>query len=120
MGRYFSGDIEGKFWFGLQGSNAASRFGGQECEPSYINYWFEEDDLKSVNEELERIEVKLGDKKEVLDKFFDEGSGGYDDKDMEAIGVTNDILLDYADYGLGIKIRDCIVEKGQCSFDAEL
>ena len=36
MGRYYTGDIEGKFWFALQSSNAASRFGGVESEPAYI------------------------------------------------------------------------------------
>ena len=38
MGRYYSGDINGKFWFALQSSNAPSRFGGYENEPNYINY----------------------------------------------------------------------------------
>ena len=28
-------------------------------------------------------------------------------------------LSDYADLGLGIKIRDCVKETGSCSFDAE-
>ena len=37
MGRYYSGDINGKFWFALQSSNAASRFGGYENEPNYID-----------------------------------------------------------------------------------
>ncbi len=27
MGRYYSGDIEGKFWFAVQSSYAADRFG---------------------------------------------------------------------------------------------
>ena len=27
MGRYYSGDIEGKFWFGIQPSNDAEQFG---------------------------------------------------------------------------------------------
>jgi hypothetical protein len=27
MGRYYSGSIRGKFWFGLQSSSAADRFG---------------------------------------------------------------------------------------------
>ena len=46
MGRYYSGDIEGKFWFGVQSSTAARRFGGSESEPNYINYYFSEDDLE--------------------------------------------------------------------------
>jgi hypothetical protein len=119
MGRYYNGDIEGKFWFGLQGSNAASRFGGQECEPSYINYFFSEDDLNDVNKELERIETDLGSTMEVLNKFF-EDCHGYNDDDLKEIGVTNNKLLEYADYLLGVKIRDSIIENGQCSFDAEL
>ena len=40
MGRFYSGDIEGKFWFGLQPSDAPSIFGGTEQEPAYITYDF--------------------------------------------------------------------------------
>ena len=31
MGRYYSGMIAGKFWFGVQSSNDAENFGGSEC-----------------------------------------------------------------------------------------
>ena len=37
MGRYYDGDISGKFWFAVQSSNAPARFGGNEFEPNYIN-----------------------------------------------------------------------------------
>ena len=119
MGRYYSGMIEGKFWFGLQPSNAAGRFGGEEREPQYIEYYFDEEHLKEVNEEIEEIITTLGDKKKIIDDFF-EGKISYKDEDLEAIGITEDILRDYADLKLGIQIRDCIVEKGHCNFDAEL
>jgi hypothetical protein len=119
MGRYYSGDIEGKFWFGLQPSNAAGRFGGEEYEPQYIDYYFDKEHLEEVNEEIEEIITTLGDKKKIIDDFF-ESKTGYNDKELEAIGITEDILRDYADLKLGIKIRDCIVEKGQCCFQAEL
>ena len=33
MGRYYSGDIEGKFWFALQSSDAADRFGVVGTQP---------------------------------------------------------------------------------------
>jgi hypothetical protein len=36
------------------------------------------------------------------------------------LGITSEELSDYADLGLGIKIRDCIKEFGSCSFDAEI
>ena len=38
MGRYYNGDIKGKFWFGIQKSDSASRFGGTE----YLEYSFHE------------------------------------------------------------------------------
>ena len=37
MGRYYNGDIEGKFWFGVQSSDDADFF-GKEGEPSHINF----------------------------------------------------------------------------------
>jgi hypothetical protein len=44
MGRYYSGDIEGKFWFGVQSSMVASdRFGCHESEPDHVDYYVEED-----------------------------------------------------------------------------
>jgi hypothetical protein len=119
MGRYYSGDIEGKFWFAVQSSVAADRFGVMHSEPNYVNYYFEEEDLEGVEAEIANIEESLGDKKQKLDDFFASVSG-YNDKDIEALGVTKQELQDYADLGLGIKIRDCIKENGACSFDAEL
>ena len=119
MGRYYSGDIEGKFWFGLQPSDAASRFGGQEFEPQYIEYYFDDEHLAKVNEEIEEIITTLGDKKKIIDDFF-ESKMSYQDKDLEAIGITEDILRDYADLKLGIQIRDKIEASGQCCFQAEL
>ena len=119
MGRYYQGDIEGKFWFGLQPSDAASRFGGEEREPQYIEYYFDEEHLEEVNEEIEKIIVTLGDKKKIIDDFF-KGNSVYRDEDLEALGITRDVLNDYADLELGIKIRDCIEGSGQCCFQAEL
>jgi len=117
MGRYYEGMINGKFWFGLQSSMAPSRFGGTEQEPAYITYDFQEED--EVILEIERIEATLGDNKKVIDDFF-ENKDSYQTKDLEAIGITNEILKEYADLLLGIKIRDCITENGYCTFDAEL
>lgn len=119
MGRYYSGDIEGKFWFAVQSSTAADRFGGTPYEPNYVNYSFQEEDLEGVEEEIANIEASLGDKKQKLDDFFAKVNA-YSDKDIEALGVTKDELADYADLGLGMKIRDCIKENGECNFEAEL
>ena len=119
MGRYYSGDIEGKFWFALQSSNAASRFGGEESEPSSIDYYFDENQLEEVEAEIKNIEDSLGNKIQILENFFKENNG-YTDVSINKLGVSMDELREYADLKLGIKIRDCIKESGQCSFQAEL
>ena len=119
MGRYYNGDIEGKFWFALQSSDAPERFGVMGYEPDYITYYFDENNLEDVEAEIQSIEETLGNKLEILDKFFEENNG-YNDESLEKIGITKDELRDYADLGLGKQIRDCIKETGQCSFDAEL
>ena len=119
MGRYYQGDIEGKFWFALQSSDAASRFGGEEFYPQFIEYYFGEEHLDAVNEEINNIQESLGDKIKVIEDFF-KINQTYNDESLEAIGITQDILKDYADLGMGIKIRDCIEGSGSCAFQAEL
>ena len=118
MGRYYSGDIEGKFWFALQSSDCADRFGVTGYQPSVLNYYFSEDDLESVEEEIANIEQSLGDKIKVIDEFF-EKNNGYNDEMLAEAGITIQELSEYADLGLGKKIRDCIKENGECSFEAE-
>ena len=118
MGRFYSGDIEGKFWFAVQGSDAADRF-GVIGESAYLTYNFSEEDLESVETEIKVIEDALGDKLQKLDEFF-ASVNGYTTEQIEALGVSSNELSDYADLKLGIKIRDCIKENGYCSFEAEL
>jgi hypothetical protein len=124
MGRYFTGDIEGKFWFGVQSSNAADRFGQRGYEPNYIEYYYTDDDLDEVEAEIKRIEDALGDKVSIIDNFFisirELGRFSYGDHELKDLGINDDDLSEYADLGLGKKIRDCIKERGVCSFTAEL
>ena len=119
MGRYYSGDIEGKFWFGLQSSHAANRFGVEGEAPAELQYFFTENDLEGVEEEILNIETELGDKLQVIKQFFLKNNGYTDEKLTEA-GITQDELSEYADLKLGIKIRDYVKENGDCSFTAEL
>jgi hypothetical protein len=119
MGRYYSGDIYGKFWFAIQASNAADRFGSIGCVPDYLEYYFDDHDLHEVEAEIERIETALGDKLAVLDKFFTENNG-YNDEMLESAGISDHEVSEYADLGLGKQIRDCIKQRGVCSFTAEL
>ena len=125
MGRYYHGDIEGKFWFAVQSSTAADRFGSEHFEPSYVSYYFDESHLQYVKDELKHIEDTIGEKNmKLLDKFFKD-TNGYNDEIMEKykkglVKIWDNHKKDYADYRLGKKIRDCIEEHGECSFEAEL
>jgi hypothetical protein len=121
MGRYYSGDIQGKFWFGAQSSIAANRFGVQHQEPSVVNYYFEQDNLEDVEQELKNIEESLGGKLKLLDDFMnDDARIGYTDNEILDLGISKEEFSEYADWTLGIKIRDCIKEQGSCEFEAEL
>ena len=46
MGRYYEGDIEGKFWFGVQDSDDGEFFGAEPQESNYIDYCVTKEDLK--------------------------------------------------------------------------
>ena len=49
MGRYYEGDIDGKFWFGIQCSDDGEFFGAQEQESNWIDYCVERDDFKEID-----------------------------------------------------------------------
>jgi hypothetical protein len=118
MGRYYNGDIEGKFLFAVQPSDAPSRFGVEPYEPNYVQYsFFEDEHLDSVKKELDKIESKIDLAK--LKKFFDTNNG-FNDEILQEAGITKEELRDYADYQLGKRIEECLQACGQCCFDAEL
>lgn len=120
MGRYYYGDIEGKFWFAVQPSDAADRFGGMYA----LRYSFGPKCLEAIEEEIKKILDTLGVHKERMDEYFNRGIGYEDSELAEYLGVSAEevskLLREYADLGLGIKIRDCIKEYGSCEFDAEV
>lgn len=132
MGRYYDGDIEGKFWFGVQSSADADYFGVQG-EPRYYSYYFEKEHLPKVVKGLRECRDILGDNKKILDDFFDQNNG-YNDNMLIKLGTlknvdgskvstdkqVKDILEWYARYELGKQIHECLHEKGYCNFEAEL
>ena len=119
MGRYYSGDIDGKFWFAVQSSSAADRFGVVGFQPERLAYYFSSEALEGVETEIKNIETKLGDKLEVIKKFFADHNS-YNDTMLKEAEITKEELKEYADLCLGIEIRDCIKENGQCEFEAEM
>jgi len=137
MGRYYNGDIEGKFWFAVQSSYDASFFGGSEDEvyhqdengddypePSETQYLFQTGDLEKIGHGIEECLRELGDKKEKLDAFFADFYGYNDTMVSESLEIevieVRPLLKWYARLELGVKISDCVKKKGQCSFTAEL
>ena len=124
MGRYYSGDIEGKFWFAVQNSDAADRFGVTGVEPSELYYYFDEGNLDDVEAELKVIKKQLGTYRTKMNKFF-KSNQWYTDEDLvKHLDIPEDkvkkLLKDYADYELGMQIRECILVNGCCEFTAEL
>lgn len=54
MGRYYWGDIEGKFWFGVQPTSDLLEFGHDESG-SRLNVWVPFDDLQDIEEKLKTL-----------------------------------------------------------------
>lgn len=136
MGRYYEGDIEGKFWFGIQSSDDADFFGSPGFQPDYLEYYFDESNLEKIQLGLDMCLEKLGDKKKLLDDFFEKKEGYTREELCEVLDVPvpkPGISIDahkkspyhfylewYARYDLGKKIFDRVKSDKFCSFRAEL
>jgi len=136
MGRYYEGDIEGKFWFGIQSSDDADFFGSAGFQPDYLEYYFDEANLEKIQQGLDICLEQLGDKKKVLDDFFKPDQGYTREEVCEVLNVPvpkpglsieahkkskyHHYLEWYARYELGKKILDRVKSDKFCSFRAEL
>jgi len=129
MGRYYHGDIEGKFMFGVQSSNDADFF-GVEGHATYLNYGFDADDLPKVEEGIKECENVLGEYLDYIKKFFKENDS-YNNEQLskyltEKLGryvSLKDVEFNlkwYARLELGKEIRDCLKKNNYCNFEAEL
>ena len=131
MGRNYWGDIEGKFWFGIQSSDDPSYFKepcsieeDEDGDETSLVYSFDETDIEAIEEVVGEIINELGDSKEKLDKFLDLRDSSGDDLISKETGIlasdTKPILTLYARMKLGNQILDCIKKNGQCIFECEL
>ena len=126
MGRYYNGDIEGKFWFGVQSSDDGDFFGSKGEEPNtFLNYHFTKDEhLKDIKKGIKECEKELGTWKEKLDKFFKDNNGYNDEMIEDQLGLkkekSKELLEWYARLKLGNQILECVMKQGECSFEAEL
>lgn len=124
MGRYYTGDIEGKFWFGVQSSDDGEFFG---ASPTSIDYFV--DDLEKVRDGIDECLETLGQNKELLDEFFKLHNGYnyemltefYKERGIDTTREDlKEFLVWYARLELGKQIYDCVHEQERCSFTAEL
>jgi len=124
MGRYYHGDIEGKFWFAVQESDDASFFGATGYVPDELHYYFNKNHIPEIRQGLDECLQNLDSKRDKLDNFFQKGIPFNDEMISEHLKVkkedVKEILRWYARLELGKKILDCVEEQGSCSFVAEL
>lgn len=136
MGRYTSGDIEYKFMFGVQSSDAANRF---KVKPEYI-FWEEDDcvpiltnlyykftknNLKDIKNELKLIQDEIGEPFKGFYNYFKKNKYEYSPEDLIKILALQRDDFDkkiklFADFRLGEKIKEVIEKRGKCEFYVEL
>ena len=80
--------------------------------------------LDDVNEGIQICLDELGEYKEKFDDFFNKNGTYEEGKLAEETGCGVDkvknLLVYYTRLELGMKIKDCLDETGQCCFDADL
>jgi hypothetical protein len=120
MGRYYSGDIEGKFMFAVQPSNAGERFEAFDIETQQIEYCVNRESYDAIVETLEKIK-KSGAVSRVKNMFDNEN--GWNDKIREKYNVSENDMSEYADWVLGSKMIDFFDENKEADslyYNAEL
>lgn len=129
MGRYYDGDIEGKFWFGIQESTAPERFGCRQRQ-EFVFYVATEEDIPTVEQGLAdcvKNLKKYGIKKRFVNAYLKDAWKTLEQACAEqGIHLPRDeqeknfIYHEIADYELGSKILKCLKKEGYCEFRAEL
>lgn len=121
MGRYYYGDIEGKFAVCVQSSYAPERFGAKE-DQSVIS-WFV-NDLNDIMFGIKDCLRKLKGYRKKIDKYFENRNYYSDEKMSKELGVSEEklrsMLTDYFDLKLGIQMYKCVKEQGDCCFEGEM
>ena len=123
MGRYYNGDIEGKFWFAVQSSNDADFFGVAGTS-EFLHYYFDENDLYDIKKGIEICFEKLGLYHMRIKSYFEQNNSYNSPELAEHLKISENKLTDflqwYARLELGQQIRSCVERTGECSFEAEL
>ena len=88
MGRYYHGDIEGKFWFAVQSYCDGEYLGMEEQEPSYLPYY--SDDLALAAEDVAECIENLRGYWTMIRKFFNNRSSYTDTSLAESLEVSEE------------------------------
>ena len=119
MGRYYNGDVNGKFMFAVQSSDAHIRFGAEEMERGYIDYEISRENYDYIVKELDSIDQGSIER---VNKMFKENAG-YNDEIQKQYNVTSHDLSEYADNRIGKQVKDYFddnPEEDYCYLTAEL
>ena len=126
MGRYYSGDIEGKMWFAIQNSSDWDYFGKEGNYPERLEYYYEKEDLPEIKKGIENCKKMLGKYKKEIDLYFKKEQG-YNDKELaKYLGIKEDgvkpLLEWYARLEKGEQLYNFLKQKGNdyCQFEVEL
>ena len=126
MGRYYNGDIEGKFYFAIQSSMDAEHFGGKHHLTGIEEVCFEfcEEDLQDIKIGISRCREILGDYELRIKKYFEETESHSEKMLIEYLSMNEenvkDLMINYVRLDLGLKILKCVEERGSCNFIGEL
>ncbi|CAC9512037.1 hypothetical protein [uncultured Gammaproteobacteria bacterium] len=131
MGRYYDGDIEGKFWFAVQDSDDGEFFGAEETNSNYINYCVLSKNKDKVFKGVDECKKQLGEWLTIFDNYFHEDSA-YSDLKIEDFIANNHYKVNAKDYKvkiiwyarlmMGIKMKDFFKDNpdNNLYFEAEL
>ena len=122
MGRYYSGDVEGKWAFGVQCSTTPDKFGAVEHEPYMIEYTFYRHNLDFAKNKMKELEAGLGGNLQKIIDFFSVNNGYHDAKLIEA-GIDPQDLGAYFDWCFGKQVLDFFEanpDEDECNIDSEL
>ena len=124
MGRYYYGDIEGKFWFAVQPSTDPAFFGMEEIEHNFINYYINDTNIGLIEDSLKECRKNLKGMIRKIEAYWKE-MDGYNDKQMaKDLNLSDDklkhLIFWYARYHLGKKIYKQVKKHGECCIEAEI
>ena len=120
MGRFYTGDINGRLQIALQPTRFIDCFGVEGEDPSELYYYYEEKHLPKIKAVVEEAEKELGANKEKLETFFKDHDMYKDEQLVKFLGLdkgkTKSMLKLYERCLIGTKIIKCIEENGSCDF----